>query len=371
MKKFGIYLLFFLAIAFKSNGQNRFVLEGTIGTYPVVMMVTGDSEGILNVVYFYKRTRHDISLTGEKQFPEKGVLVFNRRSDDGITESFNLKKGSSNEWSGKWKDKKGKELPVILKPIDTTAYNFLTVPELDFQNKEERIYSKARLSGLAFVKDSITHRGKYELKWLHETQSKLGSFEFSNGFPAEILKKANGVLHRHLVSDVNDFFACSGNTTGSFYEYTSLISKYFIGERYISIQSTAAWDCGGAHPDGSDNSFTIDMQTGNEIASIDQLFWFTGKKPVTDKNSNSYSAYAEERGKAIVKILTRLYPAQMKKSTGEECDYSDHTFWNYPIWFFTKKGLYISPSFPHAMRPCDYPEFSYIPYNILKQYEPK
>ena len=78
MKKFGIYFSIFLAIALNSNGQNRFVLEGSIGTYPIVMMLTGDSEGFLQVVYFYKRIRHDISLIGEKQFPGKGSLIFKR-----------------------------------------------------------------------------------------------------------------------------------------------------------------------------------------------------------------------------------------------------------------------------------------------------
>jgi hypothetical protein len=377
MKKLSLYFFMFLAIAVSSNGQNRFVLEGTVGKYPIVMKIESRPDGNLTALYFYKNHRHDIELNGKQQFVELGALALISEKYDSkstksmIVESFSIKltgNKSLNEWIGEWHDQKGNTLPVKLKPLDTLPYHFEQVPDFGFENEEERIYKKARLSGIKFIKDSITRYQSYELQWIHETASRIKSFVLVNGFSPPLLEKINKVMHKSFFSNIDGYYSCTGTGGGDF---ETAINGYFISPEYISVHAKLFTICGGVHPNSGDNSFTIDAKTGNEISSLDQIFWFTGKKPLQEKDP-AYYDYIDERTKAIMGILTKLYPSQMKKKAAEDdCDYSHPYPWQFPTWYFTAKGLFIGAVFPHANEACDSPDFAIIPYAVLKQYLPK
>jgi hypothetical protein len=245
------------------------VLEGTIGKYPVVMKIEK-----WGATYFYKNKKQDIELEGENADPRKRFFKKEISDQSGkgiILESMDLEmtgNGSSAEWKGNWKNRKGDKLPVSLKRIDTTKYDFLQVPGIYFNNNEDRIYNKARLSGLSFEKDSTTMYGQYQLQWSHESLTKTQLLQIKNGFPANILQKINKVMREKSYENANGFFACITRHDDVEVDYTVTIDGYFISPQYISIQTSVAYYCGGAHPDAGDISFTINATTGKEISGI-------------------------------------------------------------------------------------------------------
>ena len=371
-KKFAAYyLIIFLAIAIYSNGQNRFVLEGTIGKYPIVMLVN-EFETNLDVTYFYKKYRHDIRLSGEKNI--HGIYTFSKRKigskpEGDVLEEFRICLDKNNEWKGTWRNQKAVVLPVSLKKINPFDYHFQEIPDMDFGNLESQVYTKARLAGIEFHKNSITSYGTYSLGWVTEPITKIKSFRIIKGFPDTLLKKINNVLTQKHFLDIESYYECEGRgENDGVYETT--IHGYFISPDYISIQKNVFWICAPAHPGEGDNSFTIDAIKGTEIKYLDDLAWFTGKKPPPVTSDAYLNNYTVARGKALAAILTKLYPNEMRKQdTNDPCDYSRSVYWEFPSWYFTDKGLYIGPNFPHVTSSaCNSPVFSIIPYTILKQY---
>ena len=372
MKKLGITLLLYLAIAFNSNGQNSFVLEGTIGKYPVIMQMNSFN-GNWSAVYFYKKFRHDIELEGQIS----GADTINLRKDiyesksgkEILSEMFTLHRVSnSNIFTGIWKNRKGVTLPVNLKPIDSTKYDFSVLPDITVSDREEDLFTKVRLSELTIIKDSVTQYEKYSMQWIHETGTGIQSFILLNGFEKEQLKKINEEVRKKFYLRINSNYSCIGRHEDDG-DYDSNFSNYFISPEFFSVEVHDSWYCGGAHPGFADNSFTISAKTGKEVKDLDELFWFTGKKPVNEKDEKYYD-YIDERAKSIVAILTQLYPVEMSVPVDKEkqCDYTHFSDWDFPSWYFTKKGLYLGAVFPNALGACNDPDFSYIPYSLLKKY---
>jgi hypothetical protein len=368
MKKIGIHILLFLAISSNSNGQDSFVLEGMIGEYPIIMKLSREEPG-----YFYKSRRRNIEL--EMSDGKKDSIILKETDYDGKlsehikAEVFVLLR-TGNEWKGNWKTSSGITLPVLLKPIDTSQYNFKAIPDFDLTNNNDRIYTKAQLSNLDFIKDSVTRYGNYQLQWLHEKRTELSGFRIISGYDEASLRKVNDALAEQQYSHINNYLKCGDNRGEPDYElsvYCRLISPEFI-----SVESYNYFYCGGAHPVYDNSSFTIDVKTGSEIKSIDELYWFTGEKPVSEHESESekYYNYIATRAKRLVAILTGLYPHEMKKPASQDsCDYSVSWVWEFPSWYLTEKGLYIIPSFSQASHACDYAEFSFIPYTFLSTYK--
>jgi len=372
MKKLFACFIIFLAIAIKSNGQNSFVLEGTVGKYPIVMLLNEYDDNV-SVRYFYKKFRNDIELDGKiislKIVADKKGWDTKTKTD-ALIEQFTLQKSANGTWTGEWKDAKGTTLSVNLKMIDTSQYDFSKIPLSDFDNAAARVYTKARLAGLSFVNDSITRSGKYFLQWVHEPVSHIPSFNIIKGFGDEQLNRINAALHAQHLSIIDNKFSCSGRH-GEDGDYEYGINGFYLSDNFISVRASVFWICGGAHPGNGKEDFTIDTHTG-KILELDDICWFTGKKPLQEKDDR-WTDYVDKNGKAICKLLSDLYPNEMKKpklasNDDYTCDYSSSAVWEFPSWHFTEKGLYLGATFPHVTHACDAPEFSIIPYAVLKPY---
>jgi len=73
----------------------------------------------------------------------------------------------------------------------------------------------------------------------------------------------------------------------------------------------------------------------------------------------------------LIKQFTALYPDEMKKpAEGDEdtCDYTDESVWGYSNWHFTAKGSYLGAYFARYQRGCDSPDWSVLPYSLIKQH---
>jgi len=250
-------------------------------------------------------------------------------------------------WEGTWKDRKGKSSPIQLTLLQTKIY---------FETKNPYFH---------FINDSTSFEDKFQLQWNHEIGSSIKSFKIVSGYPDSMLQRINSVIKEKQIEEVNNFYSCAGrkNDIGDF-EYT--ISNVFLSETIISVNANAFWLCGRSHPNSGDMSFTIDATKGTELKELDDLFSFKEGRA----NYAPDSLFEDDRGKCIVNVLTKLYPKEMAKPTdpSQYCNYAKPSNWNYPVWYFTKKGLYIGPTFPHSTASCEGPEFPIIPYSLLNQY---
>lgn len=163
------------------------------------------------------------------------------------------------------------------------------------------------------------------------------------------------------LSEILSYLDCLG-------EYTSDISSVYVRGHVFSFALSNNYDCGGAHPDFGSTGYTYNMETGKAMKLTDFLYF--GKTEADYSRKEDYKFGSEVMGPGIVKLLTELYPAEMKHSADEDdCDYSDTDPWDYPSWYLTKDGLYLYPYFYRAARNCDGAEFSYIPYKTLMKYK--
>jgi hypothetical protein len=351
MRKWNMLMICMLAIALKSSGQHHLVLEGTIGKSPIVLMIEKGKENMY-VTYYHKDSPFDKELYGE-QTKSGEIIVKNAEFDsdknrDTVYESMQIHEINKNaKWKGVWKDQKGNELPVLLTVLKTQ----------DFPATKKSYFK--------YLNDSVSYDGKIQIQWNHETGSNIKSFKIISGYPDSILKKINAIIKEKQLEQINNFFSCFGNhNEKGDYDYS--IFHVFFTETIMSIEAYASWYCGGVHPDFSEMCYTIDAIKGAEIKDLDDIFLFSeGKEKYLPD-----SLFNDDRGKNIVRVLSKMYPKEMAKpdSASEDCDYSRPSDWNYPVWYFTKKGLYLGPSFPHALAACGGPNFSIIPYSLLDQY---
>lgn len=365
----GICLLFAVAL----TGQEDIVLEGTIGKYPVVLLVQRKGS-----TYFYKKYRRDIRfdsirMNGNSLLLQK-ISVDEKTQQHIVRENLVLQKDASGKkWTGTWKGQ-GQALPVLLRPLDTLSAAFRHVAYTNYTGVEDKtgqIFARARLSGMAFVRDSVSVYGKARIEWAHEPMTGILSVSVLSGLPEGTRIKVNQAIRKKIEEQLHDAFTCTlqdGEKPG---EWEFWISDLYLSAEFLSVHARVNGYCGGAYPLTEDGSFTIALKTGELVEDIDELAWFTGSKPPA-KGSIQYERYLTNRTNAIVALLKNLYPREMMKPHSEEaCDYSEPWPWTYPVWYLTEKGLYISTSFPHGMNSCNQPEFSYIPYGILQRYRPK
>jgi hypothetical protein len=169
----------------------------------------------------------------------------------------------------------------------------------------------------------------------------------------------------HLQESKNNLECYSGD----YGEYSLSADYIFSNRNLLSINITVNVDCGGAHPDFGSEGLNFNTQTG-ELMKLDELFWFTNTKP-PEEFSPIWSDYRDTFALKIVEIFKKLYPEQMKppgENSEDECDYTDEYVWHFPNWYFTDKGLYLGAVFARVARSCDSPEWSVIPYRLLKNY---
>ncbi|MGN6647737.1 MAG: hypothetical protein ACTHJT_14545, partial [Cytophaga sp.] len=128
---------------------------------------------------------------------------------------------------------------------------------------------------------------------------------------------------------------------------------------------------GGPHPDYGSTGYTFNMETGKQMQLTDFLFF--GKTEADYSSNDSYKLGVDVMGPNIVKVLSKLYPEEMKKQDDEDpdepCDYSTPDVWDSAAWNLTENGLYLYPYFYRYARNCDGAEFSVIPYKTLEKYK--
>ncbi len=362
MKYTGSVLIFFaLFTPSVLFAQSSFLLEGTIGTYPVVMNLNYDDSSC-GASYFYKSRKGDIQMNGraDKGSLTLSVLRWNTaaRKED-TAEILHLNKESATTFSGTWENNKNNHLPVALHTVNlkTTEHPF---GGLDYIKslKIEEPYEYMRTASMRLIKDSVVKKDKYTLEYVHIDNSPVWSFHITEGADKQTTDKINALLDNAILEHADRSFSCV------FYEYS--VNNLVVSGDVISLNVVEQYDCGGAHPDYENLPLNIDTRTGKKMELEDILYFSNIKVPPAE--SDEWLSYrSSEFGPKLVALLKQLYPKEMNKK--EPCVYAQEDRWCYPKWYFTETGVYVSPEFPHVVATCRDPKWSVIPYSTLKKYK--
>ncbi len=356
-------VILIVSLCFISHADESFdlLLEGKIGKASVVMELTVNGTEVSGN-YYYKRFKKSIPLEGTFIDASSIELVYEHWD---TKETFRIKEiGKGNEivYSGTWKNEEhATPLPVtltVLDPLKIVLRNTLIL-----KNKVST-YDYSRLADIQIIQDSVqTLNPECSLVWLRDTLSGFSFFRIKPNMALKGIDSINKNMNDLQISNILSYLDCLG-------EYTSEISSLYMRGHVFSFALSGSYDCGGAHPDFGTTGYTYNMETGKTMELTDFLYF--GKTKADYPPKEDYKFGSEVVGPGIVKLLTTLYPVDMKKPAKDDegdCDYSDTDSWNYPAWYLTADGLYLYPYFYRAARNCDGAEFSYIPYKVLQKYK--
>lgn len=350
-------------ISYFVSGQTKpILLEGKIGKYPILMQIeTYDSNCMIK--YFYINQKKDIELEGT--FNEKGKIVAKTSNapDENSVERFDLRKTNTG-YSGSWV-LEDKRLAVTL--ISTSVEKFknghMFYPGIEELKKNDP-YNYIKATGFVFTKDSVTINGVAQIGWFKEKFSGVTFPRVLSGYVPDIIKKVNGKLFETHLSESIGYLGCAGS------DYFVSTNYIFAHKNVLSIDFSVSYYCGGAHPDFSFVGLNFDTRTGKQL-QLEDIYWFSKTKPPAKDTSPWYTYRSEVFAPRIVELLTKAYPNEMKKpddNNEDQCDYSEPGIWDFANWHFTENGLYFGAYFARAMRSCDSPEWSIIPYKLLKPF---
>jgi hypothetical protein len=361
-------ILFILSVSnclFAAAQNQDVLLQGKIGNYPINAELTVYDDTVCNIRYYYISQKKDIYLEGILQ--TNGIIKMNTRQFSPIieTEESMILKRTADGFSGTWSGG-GKRLALSLKKISIDTYKnpFGNLPAIR-KMKKENPYNYMKLADLVFIKDSISKTGRPTIQWIHEKYSGIPFIRLHAGYSKAVLQKINDqLLETHLIQSLNSLECSSGPGT----EYYLSISRVFGHEHVFSFNTSVSYYCGGAHPDNGSTGYSFDVNTGAHL-NLEDIFWFGGFKPPQENTSAWYTYRTEKFAPVIVELMKELYPEHMTPEDDVEgCDYTENEAWLFADWYFTPKGLYVGATFPRAMRACEEPEWSIIPYQYLKKY---
>ncbi|GAA0697435.1 hypothetical protein ISN75_12445 [Dyella marensis] len=342
------------------------LLRGTVGKYPIVMQLD-ESDGTVSGTYFYEKFKQDIPLRGEPARQGYKLSSAAYDTDEAKSDHFLLTKAGDG-FKGSFSAGKGASLPVELHDVAAGSVHEPR-PDLKFERALSD-YEKLRLADLRFVPGKKeTVGGKYQIQWFSEPLSKLAMFHVVGGYPEAAMAAINRTIDTGFYGGLQGYFGCANGEGGSGQE-SAEVSSHYLTERFVSYAVSSSWSCyGAAHPDFGISGTTIDAATGKELA-LEDVYWLgSGSKPA--ERSDAWYQYREKvYAPAVVKLFQKLYPDAMKSDGDDGCDYTDPGVWDFGPWYLTDKGLYVGAYFARVARNCDNPDWSVIPYSVLKKNNP-
>ena len=362
--------------------DGRRVFTGTLGKTPIVVELNTTQPDEVNGRYFYEKYHRDLALSGSLHESTLTLVEGeNRYGEDEPLPTLKLEE-NGNGWQGEWQSPQGKKLPVKLAEAKLPAPTSMTLPFIATL-PQSAPYEYLRLQGLKLKPAKKENFMGYDLQWWTEPESKISLFSVESGLPKDDLQRVNQQLLGRLWREVISYHGCllQGGVNTDFMQQAE---PKMISPAVVSLNISTSYYCGGAHPDFGDSPLNLDVRTGHPLSLADVL-WVgagkplshadrdsTGDQPLSASESEAYSTYQREvLVPWLIKQFTTLYPNEMKKPAEDDdnaCDYSDESIWGYSPWYFTTKGLYLGPYFARVARACDAPDWSILPYSVVKQH---
>jgi len=360
--------------------DGRRVFTGTLGKMPIVVELNITQQDEVTGRYFYEKYHRDLPLSGALQNSTLTLTEGNNRyGDDKPLSTLELEETGSG-WQGEWKSPQGKKLPVKLIEARLTAPTSSTLPFIAALPYSEP-YEYLRLQGLKLKPAKKENFMGYDLQWWTEPETKISLLSVESGLSKDDQQRVNQQLLGRLWNEVISYHGCQLQG-GENVEYMQQVQPKMISPVVVSLNISTSYYCGGAHPDFGDSPLNIDVKTGHPL-SLEDVLWVgegkpllhaerdsLGDEPLSKDESNArYQYVSKELVPWVIKQFTALYPTEMKTPTGDDdCNFQDESIWGTSPWYFTEKGLYLGAYFARVQRSCDRPDWSILPYSLVKQH---
>ncbi|MGB8921540.1 MAG: hypothetical protein WCC61_08535 [Pseudomonas sp.] len=360
--------------------EGRRVFTGTLGKMPIVVELNTTQQDEVTGRYFYEKYHRDLALSGSLQDSTLNLVEGNNRyGDDKPLPTLKLEE-TSNGWRGEWQSPQGKKLPVKLAEAKLPAPTSATLPFIAALPNGEP-YEYLRLQGLKLKPVKKENFMGYDLQWWTEPETKISLFSVESGLSKDDQQRVNQQLLGRLWNEVISYHSCQLRG-GENVEFMQQAEPKMISPAVVSLNISTSYYCGGAHPDFGDSPLNIDVKTGHPL-SLEDVLWVgegkpllhaerdsLGDKPLSEAESDArYRYVSKELVPWVIKQFTALYPTEMKKpAQDDDCDFTDESIWGTSPWYFTDKGLYLGAYFARVQRSCDRPDWSILPYSLVKQH---
>lgn len=360
--------------------DGRRVFTGTLGKMPIVVELNITQQDEVTGRYFYEKYHRDLPLSGALQNSTLTLTEGNNRyGDDKPLSTLELEETGSG-WQGEWKSPQGKKLPVKLTEARLTAPTSSTLPFIAALPYSEP-YEYLRLQGLKLKPAKKENFMGYDLQWWTEPETKISLFSVESGLSKDDQQRVNQQLLGRLWNEVISYHGCQLQG-GENVDFMQQAQPKMISPAVVSLNISTSYYCGGAHPDFGDSPLNIDVKTGHPL-SLEDVLWVgegkpllhaerdsLGDEPLSKDESNArYQYVSKELVPWVIKQFTALYPTEMKTPTGDDdCNFQDESIWGTSPWYFTEKGLYLGAYFARVQRSCDRPDWSILPYSLVKQH---
>lgn len=360
--------------------DGRRVFTGTLGKMPIVVELNITQQDEVTGRYFYEKYHRDLPLSGALQNSTLTLTEGNNRyGDDKPLSTLELEETGSG-WQGEWKSPQGKKLPVKLIEARLTAPTSSTLPFIAALPYSEP-YEYLRLQGLKLKPAKKENFMGYDLQWWTEPETKISLFSVESGLSKDDQQRVNQQLLGRLWNEVISYHSCQLQG-GENVEFMQQAQPKMISPAVVSLNISTSYYCGGAHPDFGDSPLNIDVKTGHPL-SLEDVLWVgegkpllhaeresLGDEPLSKDESNArYQYVSKELVPWVIKQFTALYPTEMKTPTeDDDCNFQDESIWGTSPWYFTEKGLYLGAYFARVQRSCDRPDWSILPYSLVKQH---
>jgi hypothetical protein len=360
--------------------DGRRVFTGTLGKMPIVVELNITQQDEVTGRYFYEKYHRDLPLSGALQNSTLTLTEGNNRyGDEKPLSTLELEETGSG-WQGEWKSPQGKKLPVKLIEARLTAPTSSTLPFIAALPYSEP-YEYLRLLGLKLKPAKKENFMGYDLQWWTEPETKISLFSVESGLSKDDQQRVNQQLLGRLWNEVISYHGCQLQG-GENVEFMQQVQPKMISPAVVSLNISTSYYCGGAHPDFGDSPLNIDVKTGHPL-SLEDVLWVgegkpllhaerdsLGDEPLSKDESNArYQYVSKELVPWVIKQFTALYPTEMKTPTGDDdCNFQDESIWGTSPWYFTEKGLYLGAYFARVQRSCDRPDWSILPYSLVKQH---
>ncbi|MFC3625849.1 hypothetical protein ACFOKJ_06810 [Vogesella amnigena] len=346
------------------------LLQGKIGEAAVVMELDIDDAGQVMGRYFYRKYHRDIALDGSTQEDGSLVLGENLRSDERRSDLILHPQGQG--WQGQWQGPKAAQpLPVVLKPLLPAQLTPSSDPALQ-PFRQSSPYDYERMAALKLVAGKIQRFQGYTLQWWREPVSSIASFRLQDGFDAATRQRLNQRLAQRQWQGVTDYFDCLlGGSRAAGGDFEQTVTPRLVNRQLLSVSEFTSYYCGGAHPDFGDDPLNLDVTTGREL-QLEDLLWLGKGKPPLVRQDNQDRVDIQYKYTVLAPWLqrqfARLHPAVFKAGGQDDCDYNIPEVWQFVSWYATPKGLYLGPSFGRAVRACEYPDWSVLPWSLVMKH---
>ncbi|MEJ6819645.1 hypothetical protein [Pseudomonas sp. LF-5] len=360
--------------------EGRRVFTGTLGKMPIVLELNTTQQDEVTGRYFYEKYHRDLELSGSLQDSTLNLVEGNNRyGDDKPLPTLKLEE-TANGWQGEWQSPQGKKLSVKLAEAKLPAPTSATLPFVAALPNDEP-YEYLRLQGLKLKPAKKENFMGYDLQWWTEPETKISLFSVESGLSKDDQQRVNQQLLGRLWNEVISYHSCQLRG-GENVEFMQQAEPKMISPAVVSLNISTSYYCGGAHPDFGDSPLNIDVKTGHPL-SLEDVLWVgegkpllhaerdsLGDKPLSEAESDArYRYVSKELVPWVIQQFTALYPTEMKKpAQDDDCDFTDESIWGTTPWYFTDKGLYLGAYFARVQRSCDRPDWSILPYSVVKQH---